>query len=57
MKEPCWKNTFNIKKRKIVNHANKTPEMILNVWKSTDIIKTGKSMKAENFVIRADKFD
>ena len=30
--------------------------MILNDWKSTNIIKAGKSMKAEKFV-RADKFD
>ena len=30
--------------------------MILNVWKSTNIVKAGKSMKAEKFV-RADKFD
>ena len=30
--------------------------MILSVWKSTNIIKAGKSMKAEKFV-RADKFD
>ena len=30
---------------------NKTTEVILNVWKSTNIIKAGKSMIKENFVI------
>ena len=41
-------------KEKENNIPNKTTEMILNVWKSTNIIKIHES---RNFVIRADKFD